>query len=411
MWLVAAWQPLPCRGAATFSAGCEAQSYLDAGASEACSDCDDEEKDTSALLQVGALRTVKRASPRLAVPRPQVPAAHALAPPGTAAQQDLADADTSLGQQDARDGERSALLVGPGYTARLGWLEIGVAVVELTLAMALLRVAVSLFIEHKDIPRVDAPLEPVESPAVPKEDAELGGSKGNDTQLGSPREPPQPAPRLTHVGTSFVIPTTKLGRSGGSLEFEIAVKPALWPLRARLTRRDPFGPWERLDVTADILSDAGLPSLFMVAPSNRRGAHGAAMEGTGGTDGETESESTHLELWDHTGEVAASISVPDADGACEVDRGGKVSWVIHTHATEGADCGQKDVWFSVTKKGGQEVALATRLARSKQNPVVGEEEYFQVDTQPDSGSPDAALILGCLLGRLAFHGNDGQGGG
>mmetsp|Transcript_49185 Transcript_49185/g.157271 ORF Transcript_49185/g.157271 Transcript_49185/m.157271 type:complete len:449 (-) Transcript_49185:116-1462(-) len=251
---------------------------------------------------------------------------------------------------------------------------------------------------------------------------------------------PSPTRRLRHIGASFVIPFRSIKRcSTEVLSFDIPMLPCVWPLHAVLMRSGQEGPWVKIELTVDIFLASGLPPLLSCSVA----AAAAPAEGCGGTGGTgsctpegslnarrpllalgtkdctatardsgvvtNEAEHTNdgivahdgscggssdgsgkcpwLKIHNGSGALVASI-MPLQEGICIVQRQDTSSWDIAVHL------GDQKPWMTVSK-GGREISQATSLGS-------GTEEHLQVDTQPDTQSPESALLLMCMLAILVF---------
>lgn len=231
------------------------------------------------------------------------------------------------------------------------------------------------------------------------------------------------APRLSHVGTSFVVPWSRTHRSkSSSLSVGVAVVPAVWPLRASFSRPATEAVWSKIELTVDVIDAAGLPPLLFctrfgasprpsTACTGGTGATGDAPSG-GAADLEqlvrtaSERRSPWLEVRGGSGSLAAVV-VKESVGRCTIQRPGHASLEVEMHL-EGTER-----WIAIRRRG-QDVGLATRLSGDKlallsaggevgeAMPSTEEEESVQIDTQPDTSSPESVLLLLCMLAMLVF---------
>mmetsp|Transcript_2079 Transcript_2079/g.4415 ORF Transcript_2079/g.4415 Transcript_2079/m.4415 type:complete len:435 (-) Transcript_2079:28-1332(-) len=203
-----------------------------------------------------------------------------------------------------------------------------------------------------------------------------------------PAPTPAPAPRLSHCGTSFVVPLTRIasGGAGGvsqAFAFDIPAWPAVWPFRAILTPAvtGSDGRWAALELTVDVIAANGLPPLFTCA----------AEAGSDGTDG--------LRIFDGSGTAVAMLG-PLKEGACRLFRDGTTAWEVEVRL-EGT------IRWLVVRRGMQEIAIATRMGPERHPGAAeagaGHEEYLQVDAEPGPSSPESTLLLMSLLATLAFR--------
>jgi len=218
---------------------------------------------------------------------------------------------------------------------------------------------------------------------------------------------PLPVPRLPHVGTSFVVPLSRITEcSERSLSLDVPVSPAVWPLRASLSRSiEGQGPWSRIDLTVDIIDAAGLPPLLSCGPPDALCPEGGSG-GTGASDDKASSPTgcgaqgdgtPWLEIRGANGAVAALLE-RSPEGDVTVQRQGQAPWELRLHFRDG-----EEHWIIAYRRG-KEVGLATRLARGK-FAAAGDEsgEYFQIDTQQDTSSPESVLLLMSILAMLVFQ--------
>eukprot|EP00418_Pyrodinium_bahamense_P074569 CAMPEP_0179100394 /NCGR_PEP_ID=MMETSP0796-20121207/46364_1 /TAXON_ID=73915 /ORGANISM="Pyrodinium bahamense, Strain pbaha01" /LENGTH=481 /DNA_ID=CAMNT_0020798217 /DNA_START=88 /DNA_END=1534 /DNA_ORIENTATION=+ len=226
---------------------------------------------------------------------------------------------------------------------------------------------------------------------------------------------PLPMPRLPHVGTSFVVPLGHIMQCCQcSLTIDVPVSPAVWPLRAAFSRAAAgSGPWARLDLSIDLLDAAGLPPLLSCSPpvatAAAAGSGGAAMAehlGEGGSGGTGAPEDVAigtgararawLEVRGGNGALAAML-MAEPGGGCTVQRHGHTPWEVHIRESQ-----YGEHWV-VAQRRGQDLGLATRLRHSKLAPEEQTgEEYFQIDTQPDTSSPESVLLLISILAVMVF---------
>lgn len=237
--------------------------------------------------------------------------------------------------------------------------------------------------------------------------------KAEGTEKPKERAAPlRPLPRLCQVGASFVVPISRITNSTAmTLSVDTPAAPAVWPLRAILSRTTQGGPWAKMDLTVDIIDAAGLPPLLSCSPV------GDAMHppdaGAGATGDvlppwsieQAAAASTKLSVlkpWLQVrvgGGAVAAVVVRGVEGACAILREDQPAWEVEAFL-------QGEQGFVLVRKRGQEIGLATRLvsrelgAAPEQNDA---EEYLQVDTQPDPSCPESAMLLLCMLAMLVFR--------
>jgi hypothetical protein len=276
-------------------------------------------------------------------------------------------------------------------------------------------------------------------------------------------ELPPPEPRLRQIGASFVIPTTRIAQSRQhTISFDIPTLPAVWPLRAVLSRSSEDGPWAKIELTVDIIAAADLPPLLcctlfdntVLMPriesgtggtgtpdctggtgtldcrkAGSTGGHGggdpslalpgfpedwalghssdsgddsgdddisspASNDGTDGSCGGSggakgRATTPWLLICNGTGSKVATI-MPQKDGMYILQRQDKSEWLIRGSLDD-----DQAPWISVSRRG-QDIGKASNLGTHRQ------EEHLQVDTLPDTQSPESALLLMCMLSTIVF---------
>lgn len=219
---------------------------------------------------------------------------------------------------------------------------------------------------------------------------------------------PMPTPRLSHVGTSFVVPVRRvMSCSSRSLSIEVPVSPAVWPLKATFSRSSPEA-WSKIDLTVDIIDAAGLPPLLSCGtPDVFAAAQTDGGSGGTGAPGDEEQISTGgsgrgdrdawLEIRSGAGVLAGCV-MAKSDGGYTVQRDGHPTLDIDARLNDA------DYWIVVYRRG-VEVAISTRLAHAKFSESSGDgiDEYIQIDTQPDTSSPESMLLLMCMLAIMVFE--------
>lgn len=268
-----------------------------------------------------------------------------------------------------------------------------------------------------------SPTSPCKHPAEP-------GAFMPDEEM----EPPSiPWARLLHIGASFAVPLNRMsrGRTGRTLSFDIptvvlepsANGPTNWPLRAILTRPSEDDAWARIELTVDVIAAVGLPPLMSCdcvltpeagSPGDRSPAARCTQGGTGDagsacsdSDGEDAALSADggsggggvaaasaagpwLQIRNGGGAVVASIS-PEKDGSRTLHR--QDSPVLEIRR------------FVSAKEGEPLIAISRRsepLAQAMQIEQRAGDVCLQVDTRPDTESPESALLLMCMLAVAAF---------
>lgn len=294
---------------------------------------------------------------------------------------------------------------GPPYTItfleiRIMWLTVGV------LAVALIKLRRS---REKKMPEEQSPEEPEMQTLPPSclqdlksvQPCEKPGTEMKEQLLP---QVPLPSRRLRHIGASFVIPHERIRSCSTSTDvfsFDVPMVPCIWPLHAIFSRKELGSSWEKVELTVDIIKASGLPPLLSCSNSGSYFSEGC--EGTGGTggsgvdrkDGSCGSCSgleSRFEICSGSGVPTASLIVTrDGEGGNygTVLRPDGASWTLEAHLQDSKPS-------MVVMKGGKEICQATSLGSDE------EEDYLQVDTQPDTQSPESAVLLMSLLVMLAF---------
>uniref|UniRef100_A0A7S4T038 Uncharacterized protein n=1 Tax=Alexandrium monilatum TaxID=311494 RepID=A0A7S4T038_9DINO len=197
--------------------------------------------------------------------------------------------------------------------------------------------------------------------------------------------PPSPAPRLSQCGGSFVIPSTRISRcSSATFSFDIPAWPIICPFRANFWRPSGDSAWTVIELTRDTVAAAGLPSLLTCKVSTSD-AH--AGGGAGAASAAAAAESPEFV-------VCSSPSVVVARGRPAMD--GSLL-VIHREGLPDLEVqeetGADEPWGVIVRRHGEDVGLASSIGSNQQR----SEEYLQMDVQPDAESPEATLLLACML--------------
>jgi len=236
---------------------------------------------------------------------------------------------------------------------------------------------------------------------------------------------PAPEHRLRAVGASYVVPigwapaaVTK-NATGTTLSFGIPALPAVWPLRAVLTRPNPQSAWTKIDLCMDVIAAAELPPLLscmVCAPFGE--VHQQCSQTTGGTGGTTALDgqsdvgvvpcSHWLAIRNSGGAILASVMPKEKDPTkCVLQRQNKdrVSWDVDMRLDEREP-------LVVVSQLGQEIGQATSLGYRRSPPSEDsdasddEEEmqqHFQFDTQPQAQTPESLLLLMTFLAMVSFQ--------
>lgn len=249
-----------------------------------------------------------------------------------------------------------------------------------------------------------------------------------------------PMPRLAHVGTTYAVPVSSIQKcEDSSFHVDLPMTPAVWPLRAHFERAAGQNTWSRIELTVDI-NATGLPPLLYCTPCGPDAPLPRLPDsGTGATRDLNRAEklaveaggSAWVEVCGGSGALFAVIS-KSPEGKLSVLRPGYATLEIEAHLD------LEDYWIVVRKRG-QDIALTSRLlqdlpaketadglgaelrAKLKKRldriHAVDHEEKFadleeprpsadlqrvQMDTLPDTSSPESVLLLMCMLATLVF---------
>jgi hypothetical protein len=253
-------------------------------------------------------------------------------------------------------------------------------------------------------------------------------------------ELPPPEPRLRQIGASFVIPLTRIAQcTQRTLSFDIPTLPAVWPLRAVLSRPLEDGPWTKIELTVDIIAAADLPPLLcctLFDTEKKAPPSSGSTGGTGTPDGCTGGGAIDLANWaghkeeqcgdkDEIRSVCSTDS-NDTDGCCGGSRGtssdGDSPWLLicNGSGTTVASIMHKKDGVCILQRQDQSQWEIRRNLEDEESPTISvsrrsqdigkgsslgthkKEEHLQVDTLPDTESPESALLLMCMLSTLVF---------
>jgi hypothetical protein len=240
--------------------------------------------------------------------------------------------------------------------------------------------------------------------------------------LGAPSalpDLPAPVPRLRTIGASYVVPIGCIrNATGTTLSFDIPTLPAVWPLRAVLTRATPQSAWTKIDLTVDVIAAAELPPLLSCTVCSPSGeAHQKCSETTGGTGGTTTPGkadegvvpcSQWLAIRNSGGAILASVMPKEKDPTkCVLQRQShdRVSWDVDIRLDEREPS-------VVISRLGQEIGQASSLAYCKSQPPSEDsdssddeevQQHLQFDTQPETQTPESLLLLMCFLAMVSFQ--------
>jgi hypothetical protein len=231
---------------------------------------------------------------------------------------------------------------------------------------------------------------------------------------------PAPVPRLRTIGASYVVPIECIkNATGTTLSFDIPTLPAVWPLRAVLTRATPQSAWTKIDLTVDVIAAAELPPLLSCAVCSPFGeAHQKCSETTGGTGGTTtpgcQSDegivpcTQWLAIRNSGGAILASVMPKEKDPTkCVLQRQShdRVSWDVDIRLDEREPS-------VVISRFGQEIGQASSLGYCKSQPPSEDsdssddeevQQHLQFDTQPETQTPESLLLLMCFLAMVSFQ--------
>jgi len=199
---------------------------------------------------------------------------------------------------------------------------------------------------------------------------------GQQAAAGRPMR--QPEQRLASVGSSYVVPDSRVARHKGSSVFiDIPSAPeGVWSLRAVLLR--PKGckagdPWTRLELMVKYADAEHYGLLLSCAQADEGGPAGAGPR---------------LCIRGGRGEILASVAAAD-DGTAVLLGSGRPPWELSAHS-----CGP-DPWLGISSNG-ELVAQAQRRGRYYRGSAL------QVDMQQEPGTEEAALALAFVLAALVF---------
>jgi len=241
--------------------------------------------------------------------------------------------------------------------------------------------------------------------------------------LGAPSalpDLPAPVPRLRTIGASYVVPIGCIKNAmGTTLSFDIPTLPAVWPLRAVLTRTTPQSAWTKIDLTVDVIAAAELPPLLSCSVCSPSGeAHQKCSETTGGTGGTAilggQSDegivpcSQWLAIRNSGGAILASVMPKDKDPTkCVLQRQShdRVSWDVDIRLDEREPS-------VVISRFGQEIGQASSLDNYKSQAPCEDsdssddeevQQHLQFDTQPETQTPESLLLLMTFLAMVSFQ--------
>jgi len=242
--------------------------------------------------------------------------------------------------------------------------------------------------------------------------------------LGAPSampDLPAPVPRLRAIGASYAVPIGCIKNAQGTtLSFDIPTLPAVWPLRAVLTRATPQSAWTKIDLTVDVFLAAELPPLLSCAVCSPGEAHQKCSETTGGTGGTTTPGgqadegivpcSQWLAIRNSGGAILASVMPKEKDPTkCVLQRQSQdqVSWDVDIRLDEQEPS-------VVISRLGQEIGQASSLGHCKSRPPSEDSDssddeeprdtqHMQFDTQPETQTPESLLLLMCFLAMVSFQ--------
>jgi len=189
----------------------------------------------------------------------------------------------------------------------------------------------------------------------------------------------QPEQRLASVGSSYVVPDSRVaGHKGSSVYIDIPSAPeGVWSLRAVLLR--PKGckagdPWTRLEFMVKYGDAEHHRLLLSCAQANEGGPAGAGPR---------------LCIRGGCGEILASVAPAD-DGTTVLLGGGRPPWELSVHLRG------PDPWLGISSNG-ELIAQAQRRGRYYRGSAL------QVDMQQEPGTEEAALALAFVLAALVFR--------
>jgi len=252
-------------------------------------------------------------------------------------------------------------------------------------------------------------------PSEEADDLEKDQSSGAAADLLMQLAPqmPKPAPKLDQVGTSFIVPWSKItGCTAGNLNIDVPVLPAVWPLRASFRRAQERDTWARIELTVDIIDAAGLPPLLYCTPleadmqadlDESTGGTGAAEDVSCAGSGERlpsgSQQSAWLEIRAGTGALAAVVT-REAAGRCSVQRPGHPAWDIEMHLAS-------EDYLIAVRRCGQDIGLAkvytedTSESEAESSCDSDKQRRARIETRVEASSPESVLLLMCMLAILS----------
>lgn len=189
----------------------------------------------------------------------------------------------------------------------------------------------------------------------------------------------QPEQRLASVGSSYVVPDSRVARHKGSSVFiDIPSSPeGVWSLRAVLLR--PKGckagdPWTRLELMVKFAGAEHHRLLLSCAQADEGDPSGAGPR---------------LCIRGGCGEILASVAAAD-DGTTVLLGSGRPPWELSVHPRG------PDPWLGISSNG-ELIAQAQRRGRYYRGSAL------QVDMQQEPGTEEAGLTLAFVLAALVFR--------
>lgn len=219
---------------------------------------------------------------------------------------------------------------------------------------------------------------------------------------GQVADVPPPMRRMRNIGASYVVPRSRIERcTADALSFDIPTLRCFGPLRAHLSRVSKPGPWDKIQLTVDLVAGSEMPPLLTCTRSSLLPAPDESG-GTGGTTTPTKVSSglaandfpradvckPWLSVRNSGGIVVAEIFQRRTKGRLTVQRQDNTTWDVAAHLMTTTP------WITISNKG-QEIGQATSLGRD------GEDQ--QLDMHPKVQNAESCVLLMCMLAVLVFQ--------
>jgi len=218
----------------------------------------------------------------------------------------------------------------------------------------------------------------------------------------SPRLDDGATPKLSHVGTRYVLPWSQVTESEArSLSVEVSTTPAAWPLRAALKRAEDEDVWAEIQLTRNVISAVKRPPLLVCTrcdcapstPKTEAVITGGLEEFSPANPPSADAGLTKLaEVRNGSGALLAAV-VRERGGRPRVQKPDQCYfWEVDSRLA------REDYWIAMHRCG-EHVALASQLLQHKAS---GGGAQVQIETQPENSS-ESMLLFMCMLAMLAFQ--------